>query len=275
HITQLNFKFIISLLILISFYSCSKYRKVLKSTDFDYKYEMALQYYNDDHFYKALPLFEELITIYRGTEKAEQVYFYYSYCNYNLEDYIFAGYYFKNFSKTYPNSEHAEECQFMNAYCYYLTSPVSSLDQTNTYKAINELQLFINMHPQSSRITECNMLIDELRLKLENKSYKNAKLYYDLGNYKAASVAFNNTLKDFPDTKYKEEIVFFILKSNYLLAFNSVESKKEERLRTAINAYHTFIDSYSDSKYIKEAKSIFKDLLKQTEKYNTQILQSN
>ena len=243
--------------------SCSKYQQLLKSTDLDHKYEMAKQYYNEEEYYKAFPLFEELLTLYKGTSKGEEVYYYYAYCNYYLDDYILAGYYFKNFAKTYPISKHAEECQYMNAYCYYQTSPTSSLDQTNTYKAIDELQLFINLYPQSNRIAECNELIDELRHKLETKTYKNSKLYYKLGVYKAAIVAFNTMLKEFSDTKYKEDIVFLILKSNYLLASNSVESKKEERLQLTVDAYNTFIEAYPNSEYAKEAESIYGNSLKQ------------
>ena len=243
--------------------SCSKYHQLLKSTDLDHKYEMAIQYYNGEEYYKAFPLFEELLTLYKGTAKGEEVYYYYAYCNYYLDDFILAGYYFKNFAKTYPNSKHAEECQYMNAYCYYQTSPPSSLDQTNTYKAIDELQLFINLYSQSDRIAGCNELIDELRDKLETKTYKNSRLYYKLGIYKAAIVAFNITLKEFPDTKYKEDIVFLILKSNYLLASNSVESKKEERLKLTVDAYNTFIEAYPNSEYIKEAESIYGNSLKQ------------
>lgn len=243
--------------------SCSEYQQLLKSTDLDHKHKMATQYFNEEEYYKAFPLFEELLTLYKGTSKGEEVYYYYAYCNYYLDDYILAGYYFKNFAKTYPNSKHAEECQYMNAYCYYQNSPLSSLDQTNTYKAIDELQLFINLYSQSNRIAKCNELIDELRLKLETKIYRNSRLYYNLGEYKAAIVAFNTTLKEFPDTKYKEDIVFFILKSNYLLASNSVESKKEERLKLTVDAYSAFIEAYPNSEYAKEAESIYKNSSKQ------------
>lgn len=254
--------------LIIMLCSCSKYQQLLKSTDLGHKYEMAVQYYNDKEYYKAFPLFEELITLYKGTAKGEEVYYYYAYCNYYLDDYILAGYYFKNFSKTYPNSKHAEECQYMNAYCYYLNSPIPSLDQTNTYKAIEEMQLFINAYSQSDRIAKCNELIDELRDKLETKTYRNSKLYYNLSEYKAAIVAFNTTLKEFPDTKYKEDIVFLILKSNYLLASNSVESKKEERLKLAVEAYNTFIEEYPNSDYAKEAESIYENSLKRIKNFS-------
>src|ERR1043165_7017447 len=132
---------------------------------------------------------------------------------------------FENFAITFPNSEFAEECAYMHAYCYYLDSPIYSLDQENTTKAINEFQLFINKHPQSTRVQKSNGIIDELRFKLETKDFSNARQYYDLGDYKASAVAFKNLIADYPSTRYKEEAMFLILKSNYLLAVNSVDKK--------------------------------------------------
>ena len=151
-----------------------------------------------------------------------------------------AAYYFKNFIKTYPTSSHAEECAFLTAYCYYLNSPEPSLDQSNTLKAIEELKLFANRYPKSDKVAECNNLIDMLRDKLEVKAFNNSKLYFHLTYYKAAVVAFNNLIKDYPDTRFKEEAYFFILKSNYLLALNSIESKRKERFENTLSAYNDF-----------------------------------
>jgi outer membrane protein assembly factor BamD len=144
----------------------------------------------------------------------------------------------------------------MNAYCYYLGSPVPSLDQTNSYKAIDEMQLFINQYPNSTRIEECNNLIDKLRAKLEIKSYELAKLYYKMSDYKAAIISMQNTLRDFPMTQHKEEFLFLICKSNFQLAENSVDSKKYERYKSTIDAYFTFIDKFASGKYAREAESI-------------------
>ena len=149
--------------------SCSEYQKLLKGTDFEAKYEKAMEYYDEEDYYRSQTLLEELLTIYKGTQKAEEVYYRYTYCYYNLDDYLLAGYHFKVFAQTYPNSDYAEECSYLSAYCHFLNSPNSSLDQTDTYKAIEALQLFINMYPQSTRKDSCNSLIDDLRFKLESK----------------------------------------------------------------------------------------------------------
>jgi outer membrane protein assembly factor BamD len=245
-----------------------KFNKLVKSTDIDAKYAAAVKYFKKEDYTKALTLFEELMSVYRGTAKAEEVHFYYAYCNYNLDDYIIAGYQFRSFVKNFPSSIHTEECAYMNAYCFYLSSPGYSLDQTDTKLAIKEFQRFTNQYPKSSRIAECNTMLDKLRGKLELKSYDNSLLYYNMVDYKAAIVAFGNHLKDFPGSKHAEELNYLIIKSYYLLAINSIESKKQERFKAAVDNYIKYIDTFPKGQYVKDAELIYTSALKNLEKYN-------
>ncbi|GCD79436.1 outer membrane protein assembly factor BamD [Schleiferia thermophila] len=238
------------------FTSCSEYSKVLKSNDLNYKFEMAKKYYDKKKYNKAYPIFDELLNLYRGTAQAEEVYYYYSMTLYKLEDYMLAAYHFKNFYRTFPQSKYADEAAFMTGYCYYLESPVYSLDQTYTIKAINELQLYINTHPKSTRIEQCNELIIELRQKLERKNFERAKQYYTTMQYQAAIVALNNVLNDFPETRYREEILLLLLRSNYELARFSIESKKLQRFIETRKACEDFLERYPDSRFAKEASTI-------------------
>jgi outer membrane protein assembly factor BamD len=245
-----------------------KFNKLVKSSDMDAKYAAAKKYFDKEDYTKALTLFEELMSVYRGTEKGEEVQYYYAYCNYNLNDFIIAGYQFHSFAKNYPNSKHTEECAYMNAYCLYLNSPDYTLDQTDTKMAIKEFQRFTNSYPKSNRIALCNDILDKLRGKLEHKSYDNSMLYYRMGDYKACVVAFGNHLKDFPDTKYREELSFLTIKLWYLLALNSIEAKKAERFKASVDAYIKFIDAFPQSKYASEAESVYLSALQDLEKYN-------
>jgi len=242
-----------------------------KTKDMDAKLDYAIMLYKKGQYFKALPLLEELITVNRGTKKAEQTYYYYSYTNYQLADYETAAYNFDNYAKTFPNSEFAEECAYMHAYCYYQDSPNYSLDQSSTIKAINEFQLFIEEHTRSNRVPECNKLIDELRLKLETKDFENAKLYFHMEEFKASVTAFENLLTDFPSTKYREETMFLIVKSSYLLAENSIESKKNDRYNSTLTAYGLFTSAYPESKFRKEANSISETCHKRLEKYSASV----
>lgn len=245
------------LFVVVLLAACSEYQKVLKSSDYELKYQKAQEYYEEQDYYKALNLYDELVNIYKGTKRAEKVYYYYAYCHYGQSELDLAAYHFKKFSKTYPNSEHQEEADYMAAYCLYLVSPEHSLDQTYTRKGLDELQLFLDRYPESEYRDSVNILIDELHGKLEQKAYDNAYLFYHIKDYKAAIKALENAIKDYPDSPYNEDAGFYILKSSYLLAENSVESKKQERYENTLKAYHSLMDRYPKTEYAKDAKRIY------------------
>ncbi|WP_437920111.1 outer membrane protein assembly factor BamD [Sphingobacterium sp. LRF_L2] len=237
----------------------SKFEKLRASNNIAMKYQEAVKFYEKKKYTKALALFDDLMTKYRGQTEAEDLYYYTAYTNYRLRDYTSARYSFKNFAQTYPNSARAEECRFMSAYCFYLDSPRSSLDQENTKKAIDELQLFINLYPDGEKAKEAGDLIQQLRDKLEQKAYANAKLYFDMGqpdDYRAAVIAFESMLREYPDTKYAEEIEFLIVKSQYLFAQNSMPYRQEARYNEAIDYYQSFVENYPNSKYKKDADDL-------------------
>jgi outer membrane protein assembly factor BamD len=266
--------FAIGLIVTLLISACGEYNKILKSTDYEFKYKKAIEYYEDGEYVRAGTLFQELVNIYRGTSRADQIYYYYAKSMMGQKDYLMATHYFKSLLKEFPGSDYAEEAQFMVGYCNYLLSPKPRLDQTVTREAIESLQLYINLYPYSDRVDEANRLIDELRSKLVYKSYLNARLYYDFGNYKAAVVALNNSLKEYPDSEYREELMYLLLKSKYLLAVNSVQDKKQERLSGTLDEYFTFVDEYPESQYRREVDRFYEtvaDLLNYDEQQETNI----
>jgi outer membrane protein assembly factor BamD len=256
------FLFLLALLI----NSCS-FRKVLKGDDAEKKYDYAVKLYNEKDYSRALQLFDQLIGVTRATEKSERIYYYYAYCYFNQRDYTLSSYYFKRYCSNFPNTKTSEECAFMGAYCNYLNSPDFTLDQTSTYDAIKDLQLFINMYPKSSRVSESNDLIDKLREKLESKDFRIAKMYFRMQDYTAAITSLSNILKDYPDTRRREEIMFLIFKSYHKYAIESIENKKKERHLKAISAYNDFIAQYPESTFLDEAKGLRVRSQKELEKY--------
>ena len=247
--------FIFTVLFILT--SCSKYQKLLKSTDFDLKLEKAKEYYLEEDFTRALPLLEELSSVMRGTEKAEEVSYYYAYCHYGMEENLMSAYLFNKYVRTFPKGKHAEEASYMEAFCYYLEAPRYSLESRNTKKAINKLQEFINNFPLSTRIGDCNKLIDELNIKLERKAFEISKQYHNTEQYRAAIISLNSFLIDFPSTLYREEVQFLILESSYLLAINSIPDKKKSRLEETVDFFEMFKDNYPESKYLKDMNTIY------------------
>ena len=236
--------------------SCGGVNKLLKSNDYEAIYDAAVERYEKEDYTRALQLFDHVAPVIKGTAKAEQLSYYNVYCYYNLSENIMASYYFKRFAKDYPHSEYAEECAFMGAYCKYLESPKYSLDQSNTYEAITELQLFINLYPTSPKIEECNSLIDELRIKLEKKDFEVAKLYLKMEEYKAALTSLNKLIKNYPSSNYKEEVLYYIVLANYEFAKNSITDKKTERYQQMIESSNTFTSLYPESGYSEDVEQM-------------------
>ena len=237
--------------------SCGDYQKIVKSTDYEFKLKKAKEYYEHKEYSRSSQLYQELVNIYRGTSRADQIYYYLAKSFYGQKDYVLSSHYFRQLLKEFPRSAYNEEAQYLIGYCYFLDSPTARLDQKTTQDAIDALQLFINIFPGSARVAEANKLIDELREKLVYKSYLSGRLYYDLMDYRAAVISLTNCIKEFPDSKYREELMYYLLKAKYLLGENSIEEKKRERLNNALDEYFTFIDAFPESKYRKEADRFF------------------
>lgn len=251
----------IFLLVLSSFLvSCGEFNTVLKSTDYEYKFKKGIEYFNAGDYSHATSLFQDLVYAFRGTSKGDDLYDYYARSCFAQQDYVLAGHYFNGICEQYPRSEFAENAKFMVGMCYLKDSPNPRLDQEISMKAIDAFQLFINMYPFSKKVEEANVLIDELNEKIVYKSYLSAKLYFDMEYYKAAVIALDNSLNDYPSTKYREELKYLLFKSKYYLAINSIEEKKRERMNIARDEYFIFVDEFPESKYVKEVKRDFKQI---------------
>lgn len=246
-------------LLLVALSSCGRYEKILKSTDYKLKYAKAFEYYKLGEFTKSATIFDQIVSVYKGTDKSDSVSYYQALSYYGQKDYYLAGPYLKSFFENYPYSPFAEEAEYLSAFCFYKTSPRPSLDQENTFAALDAFQLFITKHPASHHVADCKALIAELQDKLVEKSFKNAKLYFDLGNYKSSIVAIKNSLNEYPNTKYREDLQYLSLESNYLLAKNSIPQKQKERYQATVDEYYSFIAEFPNSKFSKEAKRIYEE----------------
>jgi len=247
---------IIISLVVVLLGSCNRFTRLQKKGTPEEKYNASMAYYEKGDYFHALQLFDELIVLYRGTKKSERIYYLYAMSHYKEKDYVLASYHFKYFAKTFPKSPFAEECMYLSAYCKYLDSPKFSLDQSSTEAAIREMQLYINMYPNSERVAEANKVMDELRLKLIHKDFNAAKEYLKTEYFKAAIYALNQHIKDYPSSPYKEECNYLIIKANYLYAKKSIFSRQEERYNNAITAYNDYVAKYPDGRFMKEATKL-------------------
>jgi outer membrane protein assembly factor BamD len=247
--------------------SCGEYNKVLKTSDYELKYEYAKKYYAEKKYSRASTLLEDVVPMFKGTDKAEESLYLLAQSYYGAKDYATSGMNFTTYYTNYPKGEYAELARYYCGYGYYLDSPDPRLDQSMTVKAINELQLFLEYYPKSEKAADAQKYIFELQDKLTEKEYLSAKLYFDLGNYLANNyescvITAQNAIRDYPYSKYKEDLNMLILKARYEEAVYSVEEKQGDRFRDVIDEYYAFVNEYPESKYAKEAKKIFDDASK-------------
>ncbi|MFI1772157.1 outer membrane protein assembly factor BamD [Thalassobellus citreus] len=257
--------------------SCSEYQKALKSEDIATKFKMGEDLYKEGKFAKANKLFALIVPNYRGKPQAEKLMYLYSNSFFQMKDYYVAGYQFERFASSYPKSEKLEEASFLSAKSYYMQSPVYSKDQTETKAAIEKLQNFINLFPNSQYVSEANKLVKELDFKLEKKAFEIAKQYNRISDYPASVKSFNNFAFDFPGSSLREEALFLKLDSAYKLAVNSREVRrtpngivplKFNRLNEAKEYYEAFKNTYVNSSRIEEVEEMGATLEEEIKKYS-------
>lgn len=250
-------RIIVVFIVILGLSSCtSKFQKVLKNKDTDYKLKMAEQYYNEKKYSNAQQLFESVINFVKGTPRYEEMYLMYANSYYFDKDYDNSENLFKTFIEYFPNSPKREDVEFMRAKTYYLRSPKAELDQTTTYKAISLMQSFIDAYPTSAKVKDATEVIDACRSKLESKDFKTATLYFDLAQYRAAAISYGLLSDAFPDSKNADKYKLLTLKSYYLFAENSFVDKQKERFDKVIEEYNDFVDRFSDSPLLPEAKKL-------------------
>lgn len=242
--------------------SCGEYNKILKSTDYELKYSYAKKYFNAKQYAKSVTLLEELVTIFKGTAYAEESLYLLAQSYYGQKDYQTASQYFETYYTTYPKGEYTELARYYSGYGLYLDSPDPRLDQSQTFKAIEQMQLYLEYYPQSERAAQAQNILFELQEKLAYKELMATRLYYNLGtylgnNYLSSVITAQNALKNYPYSKYREEFMFLILRSKYELALVSVEEKLQGRYREVVDEYYNYMNEYPEGKYVKQVQKFY------------------
>ena len=252
-------RIILALFVLFGLSSCtSKFQKILKNKDIDYKVNMAEKYFEAKKYSNAQQLFENVMPFVKGTPRYEELYVKFANSYYYDGDYENAENLFKTFVEYFPNSPRREEVEYLRAYTYFKQSPKAELDQTSTNKAILTMQSFIDAHPTSVKVKEATIVIDASRAKLELKDFKTAKLYEDLQLYRAAAISYGLLSDNYPDSKNADKYKLLTVKAYYLFAENSFAQKQKERFEKVVEEYNDFVDRFSDSPLMADAKKIKK-----------------
>ncbi len=256
------FKLSILLVTLASLTACDAYNDILRKDDYAEKKRYADTYYEGGSYDKATGLYEQIYQHSPKGEEGEIAYFRLGKGYYFMGDYSMGNYFLSNFVVRFPYSDMAEEALYYSVVCASRLSPNYSLDQTDTEVAIDAIQHFVDMYPDSKYIEDCNKLLDILYGKIEKKEFEALKLYSNMEKYKAGVASASNFLTRYPTSLNREEAYYLLVKNSYYLALNSVEEKKKERIDKAIESYLNFVAEFPNNTYLKEVKGYYTKLNK-------------
>lgn len=232
---------------------CSPFNKLLKTNDSELMYHAAIDYYHTGDYDHALQLLQEIAPRYHSTFRADTILYYTGCCLYKQGNFASSATVFDEYRRTYGRSPLLEDVEYMLAMGYYFASPEPTRDQTMTLQAIGAIEEYMERYPNSVKLPICQMRVEELKGKIYDKSFLNAKTYHKTRRYKAAIIALRNALKDHPETPHREEILYLTLESCYELASNSVQSLQVDRYLETMDAYYNFISEFPDSKHRRAA----------------------
>ncbi len=237
---------------------CAGMNSLLKSGKPDLIYSKALEYYGKEKWQRASTLFEGAASYYIGTSREDSIAFYNARCKYKNRDYETASTLFDDFRQKFGRSAFIEDAEGMYALCFYYLSPSPSRDQTMTGQALIAINEFMSRYPKSSRVTQFQEISNELTQRLHQKAYLNAYTYYKIGRYKSAIPALKNALKQYPDSKHREQLMFLIVDASYRYASNSVAEKQTDRYLQMLDSYLSFKEEFPESTHTKELERMAK-----------------
>lgn len=262
---RILFIFFLTLLVTTS---CGEYNKILKSTDYELKYTYAKKYFDEKKYGRAITLLEELVPIFKGTSHAEESSFLLAQSYFYDKDYTTATQFYAAYYNTYPRGEYAELARFNGAYGLYLDSPDPRLDQSSTYKSMQQFQNFLEMYPQSDKVQLVQEYLFEMQEKLAQKELMACRLYFNLGNYmgnnyESCVITAREALRQYPYSKYSEEFQIYIVRSRYELATHSIDLRKQERFRNVVDEHFNYINMFPEGKYLKEVNRYYRRAMRE------------
>jgi outer membrane protein assembly factor BamD len=257
------------------------YNNLLKSTNYGLMYSEGLRYFHlkkrgkdynsHSNYTKARNLLNECLQsqAFSGSRREDSLVYYLGTAYYFSGDYSTSDSIFDNFRRRFTGSVFMEDVEYMYAMGFYFASPEASYDQTLTLRAMSAINEYMGRYPNTPMKEECTERMEELRKKLYAKSFENAELYVSIGQYKAAVRALSNAIDEFPESPYREDLMYLVTKSSYQLAKNSVPSRMLDRYMAMMDYYYNYISDFPETKHRREVERMHEEAKKYIEKHKT------
>jgi len=192
---------------------------------------------SEDKCIRAVEQYEKLLSEFPTPQVAERARFNLAACHLDLEQYDLARTKFEDFVDSYPKSDMVDNALYMIGLSYMRAAPRPERDQTQTFKALNELSLLLREYPESDVRGVAEKAVTECRSKLAKKEYLAGRLYLNMKSFRSARVYFDSVIETYGDTPWAA--------SALLLKGRSYAGQK--RYEDARAAYQQVIDDFPGS----------------------------
>lgn len=220
-------------------------------------YQKGMSAYEAADYERAIKYFRAVFTYGRDNQWADDAQLQLARAYREDERYLLAASEYNRFAQLYRSDERAAQAEFERAMAYYRLSPDYDLDQTNTQRALSYFQLFTDRYPQHELAPEAETKIEELREKLAHKQFAAAQQYERRELWEAAAHAYQSVFDEYPETKWVDNALLGAVRTNVAFAERSIQAKKEERYRQAVESYRQLTQIFPDSPLIDEAQSFY------------------
>ncbi len=246
---------LLSLVLFIGLIGCSGSQRVAHNSP-EQAYKKGMEQFEAENYDKALRYFRGVLSYGRGNEWGPDAQFQLAMTQRKKGKHLVAANEFKRFTQLYRNNEMVPKAEYERARAYYSRSPEYQLTQTDTRKAIELFQLFVNRYPNHDLVSDAQTKINDLRAKLAHKEFDAAKLYERRDMWRAATISFEDVFDKYPDTPWADNALLGALRTYIQYANRSIQEKQAERYEKAIAQYDRLTQLFPDSPLLKQAHSL-------------------
>ena len=227
---------------------CGK-KNVHLEEDLSPRFEKAMGYFDKGKYSRAKDEFDYIIMADPGSKISNESQYYMAESMYQIKEYDEASIAFDRYVRFSPDYSKIEKARYRICECAINFSNSYQREQSQTHRALEQLQMFIEDFPASELIDDAENAMLALRLKLAQKDYEVGRMYLKLEEYDSALIYFRSVLNHYYDTSFSDDarvgIIFtHILNDNHEGAQSYFKSQKERFL--------------SENKY-KEAETLLQD----------------
>jgi outer membrane protein assembly factor BamD len=125
-------------------------------------------------------------------------------------NYVLAIQEYQDFISLFPFSPKAEYAQYQLGMSYYKMIEKPDRDQSDTHKALDEFRKVVDNYPNGDHYQDAYKMLLECYSHLSEHEYNIAYYYFRTGHYTATVERLKTLLKQYPESVYKPQYLFYL-----------------------------------------------------------------